>query len=112
MKRAKVYIAGPYSQDPVQGTRTAMVTWAMLWYEGFTPVCPHWTMFQHFLTPMPYETWLEYDREFVPICDAVLRLQGESSGADQEVALAKELGIPVFMNIEDLNKFFDEQKPR
>jgi hypothetical protein len=32
----------------------------------------------------------------------VLRLDGESTGADGEVSYAKELGKPVFTNIDDL----------
>jgi len=35
-------------------------------------------------------------------CNAVLRLPGESKGADAEVALAEENGIDVFYSIEDL----------
>ena len=35
-------------------------------------------------------------------CDAVLRLPGASTGADQDVAIAKRRGIPVFRRIEDV----------
>ena len=35
-------------------------------------------------------------------CDAVLRLPGESTGADQDVAIAQERGIPVYTRIEDV----------
>jgi hypothetical protein len=35
-------------------------------------------------------------------CDAVLRLPGESTGADQDVALARERGIPVYFRVEDI----------
>jgi hypothetical protein len=35
-------------------------------------------------------------------CDAVLRLPGESRGADQDVAIARQLGIPVYLRIEDI----------
>jgi hypothetical protein len=35
-------------------------------------------------------------------CDAVLRLAGESKGADNDVRLAKERGIPVYYSIEEL----------
>jgi len=31
-----------------------------------------------------------------------MRLPGESPGADREVALAAELGIPVFYSVEEL----------
>jgi hypothetical protein len=35
-------------------------------------------------------------------CDAVLRLPGESTGADQDVAIARERGLPVYSRIEDV----------
>lgn len=35
-------------------------------------------------------------------CDAVLRLPGESTGADQDVAIAKRRGIPVYHHIEEI----------
>jgi len=54
----------------------------------------------------PYEFWLELDNQFIPCCEAVLRLPGESNGADKEVALAKKLGIPVFESIAALDEHF------
>ena len=35
-------------------------------------------------------------------CDAILRLKGESTGADNDVKVAKELGLPVYYSIEDI----------
>ena len=35
-------------------------------------------------------------------CDAVLRLPGDSTGADQDVAIARELGLPVYYRVEDI----------
>jgi hypothetical protein len=35
-------------------------------------------------------------------CDAVLRLPGNSQGADEDVRLAKERGLPVFENLADV----------
>jgi hypothetical protein len=35
-------------------------------------------------------------------CDAVLRLPGESTGADQDVAIARRRGLPVFHAIEEI----------
>ncbi len=34
--------------------------------------------------------------------DAVLRLPGESTGADQDVAIAQERGLPVNTRVEDM----------
>ena len=35
-------------------------------------------------------------------CDAVLRIDGSSKGADNDVKLAKERGLPVYYNIDDV----------
>ena len=35
-------------------------------------------------------------------CDAVLRLEGESKGADNDVKIARERGIPVYHRLEDV----------
>lgn len=35
-------------------------------------------------------------------CDGVLRLPGDSTGADQDVALARERGLPVWHRLEDV----------
>ena len=37
-------------------------------------------------------------------CDAVLRLQGASKGADEDVRVATERGLKVYYNIEDVPK--------
>jgi len=50
-----------------------------------------------------------YDRIFYPTadrllerCDAVLRLPGSSKGADNDVRIANERGIPVYYRLEDV----------
>lgn len=35
-------------------------------------------------------------------CDAVLRLEGASQGADEDVRIAKERGLPVYYRLEDV----------
>ncbi|TDB82691.1 DUF4406 domain-containing protein [Micromonospora sp. KC721] len=35
-------------------------------------------------------------------CDAVLRLPGASTGADQDVAIARERGLPVYYDVADV----------
>jgi len=50
-----------------------------------------------------------YDEIFHPTagrlierCDAVLRLEGASTGADNDVRLARERGIPVYYSLDDV----------
>ena len=35
-------------------------------------------------------------------CDAILRIEGASTGADQDVQLAKELGLKVYYDLNDI----------
>jgi len=35
-------------------------------------------------------------------CDAVLRIEGASNGADQDVKIAKELGLEIYYRLEDV----------
>jgi hypothetical protein len=35
-------------------------------------------------------------------CDAILRIEGESTGADNDVKIARELGLPVYYHIEEI----------
>lgn len=91
-----VYVAGPYSYpDPVDNMRRALVVATELW-EVMVPVVPHLTGFWHFLHPRPWEEWLAYDEAILGRCDALLRLEGDSEGADREVDFAVLIGLPVF----------------
>lgn len=79
-----------------------------MWKDGFVPFCPHWSHFQHTFSPLPYVDWIEYDLHWLRTCDALLRLPGESAGADGEVAEAKRLGIPVFFSIPSLTTWANQ----
>ena len=35
-------------------------------------------------------------------CDAILRMEGNSTGADNDVKVAQQLGLPVYYHIEDI----------
>lgn len=104
---AKIYIAGPYTNgDVAVNVRNAFKVANELADLGFAPFVPHSTHFWHLLFPRPYEFWLELDNQFLPLCDALLRIPGKSNGADNEVELAKKLQIPVFYSIEELKEFY------
>lgn len=101
--KKRIYIAGPYTKpDPCVNTYNAIKMGNQLWALGFVPFVPHLTHFWHTITPHPYEDWINYDLEWIPLCNAILRLPGESSGADREVKRANELGIPVFNTVDQL----------
>jgi len=108
--RAKVYVAGPYTKgDVAVNVRNAITAANELADLGFAPFVPHFTHFWHMLFPRPYEFWLDLDNQFLPCCDAVLRLPGESSGADKEVQLATSLGLPIFHIIKCIDAHFPRE---
>jgi len=49
---------------------------------------------------------MEIDLPWLGAADAVLRLPGESLGAEIEVAEARQLGIPVFTTVADMTHHF------
>jgi len=109
---AKIYVASPYTQgDVAANVRRASEAANKLADLGFAPYVPHACHFWHMMFPKPYDFWLELDKQFLPCCNAVLRLPGPSAGADKEVMLAKDLGLPVFHQIEELAEHFNNRGP-
>jgi len=104
----KVYIASPYTKgDVAVNVKTQIDAVDRLMNKGFAPFAPLYSHFQHIVHPRPWNEWLEVDLEWVKVCDCVLRLSGDSDGADEEVRVAKSLGIPIFYSFEDLYEAFD-----
>jgi hypothetical protein len=98
-----VYIASPYTKgDVAQNVRRQIDAANQLAKLGYVPFWPLSSHFWHMVHEHEYEFWMRQDEEWVRRCDCLLRLPGESAGADQEVALAKSLNIPVFYSIESL----------
>lgn len=103
----KVYIASAYTKGDVAINVKAQLDCVdELMNLGFAPFAPLYSHFQHMAHPRPYQDWLKVDFEWVLVCDCVLRLPGESSGADAEVKLALENGKKVFYSIEELKAFY------
>lgn len=91
-----IYVAGPYSEpDPILNTHRIVRIADRLLDAGFVPLVPHLSVAWHLISPKPYQTWLEYDQHILARCDAVLRVPGDSKGAEAEARHAIDLGIPV-----------------
>jgi hypothetical protein len=90
-----VYVAGPISNDVFEGVHRGFAAGKQMFQDGMAPFIPHADAFW-FLGEGNWNAYLEYDLEYVSICDAVFRLDGESKGADLECEVALTLGIPVF----------------
>jgi len=102
-RKTRVYVAGPYSRgDVATNVHDAIDAGESLLRAGFAPYVPHLTHFWHMFYPQRWQVWIDHNLEWLRACDVVLRLFGESKGADIEVAEAKRLGIKVFEDIDDV----------
>lgn len=101
-----VYVAGPLTarsgKTQAQHVDDAIDAGTKLLQLGFHPYIPHLSHFWDQRTPRPYEVWMALDFAWIVRCDALLRMPGESPGADREVFKARDLGVPVFYSIEEL----------
>jgi hypothetical protein len=101
VKPLRVYIAGPYTLDPEACTATAISVGNAVLDDGHAPFVPHLAHYWETLHgARHYEDWMRIDLAWLEMADALIRIPGESSGADREVELAKSLGIPVFDTVQ------------
>lgn len=100
----RIYIASAYSKGDVAiNVRTVIMVADELVRLGHTPYIPHLTHFWHLISPKEYRFWLEYDNSFLEHwAQAILRLDNESVGADDEVKLAKKLGLLIYYTKEEI----------
>lgn len=82
--RPLLYIAAPFINTH-RAARVGMV----IYQEGtYAPVVPHLSMLWHAITPQPIDVWYDIDLSVLAHCQAIVRLPGESAGADAEVEFA------------------------
>ena len=105
----KVYVAGPMSKGWFgDHMRAAVDVSDDLLANGFAPFLPQLSFFWNLMGEgWSYERWMEYDRVWLLSCDIMLRLPGESKGADRETAWAHEAGLPVYYT---LNSLFESER--
>jgi hypothetical protein len=100
----KVYFAAPYTNpDPELNTSLYFKLVALtckLWQIDdpglvVVPVLPHAYHLLEQHVPRPYDEWMRVDQELIKGCHMLVRFPGESSGAEQEVAYARSMGIDI-----------------
>lgn len=107
-RRTRVYIAGPMTQgDRVDNLSVALKAYRDLMHAGYAPLCPQLSYFAEPFVKVDHASWLDSDLPWVACADVVLRLPGESTGADKEVAHAESLGIPVVEMVGEVLAEFD-----
>lgn len=121
--RKRIYISGPISKgDMLHNVQQADAAFLALLRAGFAPMCPHWSVFHGSARVMvpdmvvaiadakpngtTHADWMGVDLPWVASSDAVLRLPGESVGADLEVGCAIDHGVPVFTDVAALVAHF------
>ncbi len=116
--RRRVYISCPMTLGDVKDNiDQAEAAFTALVAAGFAPFCPVWSYFaggsytvgasvRAYAHPnalgLTHESWLSVDLAWVAASDYVVRLPGDSRGADMEVKHAEELGIPVYSSVASL----------
>ncbi len=112
-----ILIAGPYrsgtGDDPAKMAanlaRLEEAAWP-LFAAGHVPMIGEWVALPVLssagatgpLDPLAERVMYPTAQRLLQRCDGVLRLPGDSTGADQDVAIARERGIPVWFRIEDV----------
>lgn len=99
-----IYIASPYTSraDLQAAVNVQLDTFAVLLAIGHEPIAPLLSHYVDQRYPASYERWMQWCLAMVNVCDAVLRLPGDSLGADREVARAQQLGKLVFYSLEEI----------
>lgn len=104
-----IYIASAYTKgDAALNVRANLLAANAIAAKGFVPFAPLLYHFWHLITPQPYEFWTKLDFAWIDRCDALIRLPGESSGADAEVLYARKLKLPVFCCVEEFLEKYPE----
>lgn len=103
--QTKVYIASPYSSDPLAGVQAQIEAFSAIRNLGMLPFAPLLFHYVDAVHPRPYEDWIAQCLQWVAACDMMVRFPGESSGADREVLRACELGKIVCYSLEQLKAY-------
>lgn len=107
IKKPMIYVAGPITVGPHPlNIRNGIDVGKTLRELGMIPFIPMVDFL--YMVVYPHTTWeenLDYDEQIILRCDALLRIPGESKGADREVEFARSNGIPVFFDIASLHEW-------
>jgi len=96
-----VYISAPYTNGDIEANVNAAIEAGnRITGAGHQVFIPHLTHFWHLRYPHEYEFWMEHDLFWLEKCTDLVRLPGESQGADREVKRARESGIVVHSSVD------------
>ncbi len=111
-----ILIAGPYrsgtGDDPAKMaanlTTLEQAAWP-IFQRGHVPMIGEWVALPvlasagaDVFSPLASDVLYPTAARLLQHCDGVLRLPGESSGADEDVRIARQRGIPVYTTIDQI----------
>jgi hypothetical protein len=117
MEPKLILIAGPYrsgtGDDPELLDRNLRRLEEAAWpifRKGHVPMIGEWVALPVLASagadgiadPLAAQVMYPTAHRLLQHCDGVLRLPGDSRGADQDVAIARERGIPVWFSIDEI----------
>lgn len=101
----RVYVAGPLTKgDQFANVAAAIAAGERVMERGHVPFVPHLAALWHMQHHHAWEHWIRWCLSWVECCDALVRLPGESRGADREVAHAELMGVRVVRSVEALDE--------
>jgi len=125
VKHIKVYLAGAYSapteEERVKHVETCMDAAFALLVLGYFPLIPLLTHYldkywmEKYGIDIGHDNWLKYDQPWLEASDVMFVVKDgdtKSKGVKAEVAHAKKMGIPVFKDINKLDKWRKEHEKR
>jgi len=107
IKRYRVYIAGPVTKGIyVENMRQAIEAADVISERGHFPFTPHLFDLWALMSPVKKNQTFMFEQvsHWLQFCDIIVRLPGESSGADREVSMAYDKGIPVYYGVQEFKE--------
>lgn len=109
MRRAVIYLACPMTIGGFDfNTRKCLEIADRLMVKGYCPIPPVLSFLWGVYSPKSHEDWLQHDFSLIRVSDGVLRIKGDSEGADREMDFAVRHDVPVFLSEYEL---YSEMSP-
>lgn len=97
-----VYIASPYTVgNQAENVRAQIDAAEELMNHNIASISPLLSHFHHLVYPHTWQEWMDHSISLLSNCNALIRLPGESKGADIEVEHARQMGIMVYFSVEE-----------
>jgi len=104
----RIYVAGTYSSDNVisilKNIREGIKISAKILKLGHSPFCPFLDHQFSFYEDFTVEDMYRYSIDWLRISEAIFVMPNSdnSKGTQKEIEIAKEMGIPIFYNLEEI----------